>query len=198
MPVGLAELPDPADITHDVWRDLAAGALPIEAHVSTHIVEPLLGDLLARTGLTWKREYRVGQRWADFVIVDGDAPVRMIEVKKVIKEGLQSAGPSQPTSHSCAGMPISWARPARSSTFTACCSSSAPAPSHSTKSFAERRPRSTGRLFASTSWDRGAGSAACAKLNCRRRRAWSFSSPWPQSSQRRCGGGPAGEAVRRR
>lgn len=90
IPVGLAELPDPADITHDVWRDLAAGALPLEAHVSTHIVEPLLRDLLAGTGLTWKREYRVGQRWADFVIVDGDVPVHVIEVKKVIKGGSQS------------------------------------------------------------------------------------------------------------
>jgi hypothetical protein len=96
VPVGLAELPDPADIIDDVWRDLAAGALPLEAHVSTHIVEPLLRDLLAGTGLTWRREYRVGRRWADFVIVDGDAPVHVIEVKKVIKEGPQSGWNDSP------------------------------------------------------------------------------------------------------
>ena len=33
IPVGLAELPDPADITADAWRGLAAGAFPLEAHV---------------------------------------------------------------------------------------------------------------------------------------------------------------------
>jgi hypothetical protein len=84
VPVGLADLPHPDDITFDTWRDLAAGALPLEAHVCTHLVEPLLRDALADTGLTWKREFPVGRRWADYVILDGNTPVHVIEVKKVI------------------------------------------------------------------------------------------------------------------
>jgi len=96
VPVGLAELPEPADITHAVWRNLAAGALPLEAHVSSHLVEPMLRDALAGTRLTWKREYPVGQRWADFVIFDGETPVHVIEVKKVIKEGPQGAWHESP------------------------------------------------------------------------------------------------------
>lgn len=95
-PVGLAELPDPADITHASWRDLAAGALPLEAHVSSHIVEPMLRDALKDTHLTWKREYQVGRRWADFVILDGGTPVHVIEVKKVIKEGPQGGWQESP------------------------------------------------------------------------------------------------------
>jgi hypothetical protein len=86
VPVGLAELPNPKDVTHESWRALAAGALPLEAHVSSHLVEPILRDLLAGTGLTWKREYPVGRRWADFVILDGVTPVHVIEVKKVINQ----------------------------------------------------------------------------------------------------------------
>lgn len=83
-PVGLADLPHPDDITFETWRELAAGALPLEAHVCSHLVEPLLRDVLADTGLTWKREFSVKQRWADYVILDGNTPVHVIEVKKVI------------------------------------------------------------------------------------------------------------------
>lgn len=83
--MGRAELPEPRAITHAIWRDLAAGALPLEAHVSSHLVEPMLRDLLAGTGLTWQREYPVGRRRADFVILYGDVPVHVIEVKKVIR-----------------------------------------------------------------------------------------------------------------
>lgn len=84
VPVGLADLPHPDDIDFAAWRDLAAGALPLEAHVCTHLVEPLLRDLMRGTGLTWKREFPVGRRWADYAIIDGDTPVHVIEVKKVI------------------------------------------------------------------------------------------------------------------
>lgn len=84
VPVGLADLPHPDDITFATWRDLAAGALPLEAHVCTHLVEPLLRDVLTGTGLTWRREFPVGRRWADYVILDSDTPVHVIEAKKVI------------------------------------------------------------------------------------------------------------------
>ena len=96
IPVGLAELPDPAHITHTIWRDLAAGALPLEAYVSSHIVEPMLRDALKGTQLTWKGEYQVGKGWADFVILDGETPVHVIEVKKVIKEGPQGGWQKSP------------------------------------------------------------------------------------------------------
>jgi hypothetical protein len=84
VPVGLADLPHPDETTFETWRDLAAGALPLEAHVCSHLVEPLLRDVLADTGLTWKREFPVKRRWADYVILDGNTPVHVIEVKKVI------------------------------------------------------------------------------------------------------------------
>lgn len=96
VPVGLAELPDPKEVTHESWRALAPGALPLEAHVSSHLVEPILRDLLAGTGLTWKREYPVGRRWADFVILDGATPVHVIEVKKVIKQAPEGGWPESP------------------------------------------------------------------------------------------------------
>ena len=91
VPVGLDELPDRAAIDHSVWRDLAAGALTREAHVSEYIVEPLLRDSLEGTGLTWTREYPIGRRWADFVILDGERPVHVVEVKKVIRKAPRQA-----------------------------------------------------------------------------------------------------------
>lgn len=94
VPVGRADLPAPQDVTRSVWRDLAAGALPLEAHVSSHIVEPLLTDLLTGTGLTWTREHPVGRRWADFVILKGNEPVHVVEVKKVIKKAPGHGWPS--------------------------------------------------------------------------------------------------------
>lgn len=96
LPVGLANLPDPLDVTRSVWADLAAGALPLEAHVSSHIVEPLLADLLADTDLTWTREHPVGRRWADFVILKDNTPVHVIEVKKVIKKAPDGGWSSSP------------------------------------------------------------------------------------------------------
>ena len=83
-PKGIAELPQPADMTMSLWRALAAGALALEAHVSRYIVTPLLGHVLAGTGLTVRPEYRVGRGSADFVVLDEDRPVAVIEVKLTI------------------------------------------------------------------------------------------------------------------
>ncbi|AXT84231.1 hypothetical protein C6I20_02835 [Aeromicrobium sp. A1-2] len=87
VPAGIADLPDPNDITPEVWRELAAGALRFEDDVSSHVVEPLLGFMLAGTGLEWKGEYRIERRSADFVVLDGKHPLYVIEVKRAIKDG---------------------------------------------------------------------------------------------------------------
>lgn len=89
VPVGLPTLPDPLDIGRATWRGLAAGAFPLEEHVSSHIVEPLLRDILADTGLTWRPQFRIDKRVVDYVVLDGERPVHVIEVKKVIKQGQQ-------------------------------------------------------------------------------------------------------------
>lgn len=88
VPVGLANLPDPRTITMLTWREIAAGALRLEADVSVYLVEPLLREMLVGTSFTIRREHPVGKGWADFVILEGGTPVHVIEVKKVIR-GLQ-------------------------------------------------------------------------------------------------------------
>jgi hypothetical protein len=85
-PVGLAELPRPEDVSIDVWKAIAAGALPLEAHVSSHIVEPLLRHMLEGTALTWGREHRIRGGSVDFVVFDHGAPSTAIEVKLVVIE----------------------------------------------------------------------------------------------------------------
>ena len=85
-PTGLADLPSPTTMTFDEWRDIASGALKLEAHVSSHIVEPLLRWLIPDQDMTFVREYRIGKRLADFVVLDRDRnPIHVIEVKKRIK-----------------------------------------------------------------------------------------------------------------
>jgi hypothetical protein len=83
-PTGIAELPQPADITVSVWRALAAGALALEAHVSRYIVTPLLSHVLAGTELTVRPEYRVGRGSADFIVLHEERPVAVIEVKLAV------------------------------------------------------------------------------------------------------------------
>lgn len=80
-PVGLAELPRPGEVTIDIWKAISAGALPLEAHVSSHIVEPLLRHLLDGTRFSWKREHRIRGGSIDFVVFDDGAPSTAIEVK---------------------------------------------------------------------------------------------------------------------
>lgn len=85
-PAGLADLPSPATITFDEWRNVASGALRLEAHVSSHIVEPLLNALLAGQDINFAREFRIGKRLADFVILDRNGqPIHVVEVKKRIR-----------------------------------------------------------------------------------------------------------------
>ena len=88
-PIGRADLPNPQTMTVAAWREIAAGALRLESDVSTYLVEPLLRTVLRDTSLTIKREYPVGRGWADFVILNGETVIHVIEVKKVIR-GLQN------------------------------------------------------------------------------------------------------------
>jgi hypothetical protein len=86
IPGGPADLPRPENVNLDAWRMIAAGALPLETHVSSHIVEPLLRLLLRGTSLTWSREHRVGRGSVDFVVLDQGVPTMAIEVKLVTLE----------------------------------------------------------------------------------------------------------------
>ena len=80
-PTGVAGLPRPQDTTLEQWRQIAAGALPLEQYVSDHLVEPLLRLLLAGTGLTWAPRHKVGRGAVDFAVMRADTPVCVIEVK---------------------------------------------------------------------------------------------------------------------
>lgn len=85
IPTGLAELPPAAEVSIDVWKSISAGALPLEAHVSSYIVEPLLRYVLRRTPFKWTREHHVQHGVVDYVVVDDDdgRPLTAIEVKLV-------------------------------------------------------------------------------------------------------------------
>jgi hypothetical protein len=80
VPVGRADLPDPQHIDIDLWRRLAAGALPLEAHVETHVVEPLLRYLLPED-CTWSRQYRNTAGVVDYVVSRAGTLDAAIEVK---------------------------------------------------------------------------------------------------------------------
>jgi len=91
-PVGLSELPEPEQMTFEQWRDIASGALTLEAQVSEYVVEPFLkrNILLTLVG-GWEREYKVTRGSVDFVILgnaltqDYELPIAAIEVKLAIQ-----------------------------------------------------------------------------------------------------------------
>lgn len=82
-PVGRADLPDPMAIDLGVWREIAAGALPLEVHVETHIVEPLLRRLLP-ADRTLVRQFRAPSGVVDYVVMHERRPVAAVEVKVAI------------------------------------------------------------------------------------------------------------------
>ncbi len=122
IPTGLADLPSPSTMTLDEWREIAAGALKLEAHVSSHIVEPLLRWLIADRDLSVVREYKIGKRQADFVIVDGEgSPLHVIEVKKRIKSAHGQPWEDTATSLKSGGTPTTSTWQRRSSTPRGSC-----------------------------------------------------------------------------
>ena len=92
QPTGLADLPEPEGMTFEQWRDIASGALTLEAHVSEYIVAPFLkrGLLLTLFG-GLAREHKVANGFVDFIIQgdaihqDWDVPMAAIEVKLAIR-----------------------------------------------------------------------------------------------------------------
>lgn len=84
MPTGRADLPHPSDTDLAALSSLAAGALRLESDVSTHIVGPLLRHVRTGTDLVVVREFRIGVKRADFMVLDGDRPVCVVEVKLAI------------------------------------------------------------------------------------------------------------------
>lgn len=67
-----------------VWAEIAAGAFPLEAQVSSHLVVPLLDHVLHGTALSHRREYRAGRGSVDFAVLNGEQPVSVVEVKLTI------------------------------------------------------------------------------------------------------------------
>ena len=84
IPTGRADLPDPNDTDLATLSSLAAGALRLESDVSTHIVGPLLRHARTGTDLVVVPEFRIGAKRADFMVLDGDRPVCVVEVKLAI------------------------------------------------------------------------------------------------------------------
>lgn len=88
-PTGIADLPEPTSLTFEEWGQLASGALPLEAAVSTYVVEPMFRFLdglwewdLFRPAL--KPQYRVSSGYVDFVAM-GAEPLLAVEVKLAIR-----------------------------------------------------------------------------------------------------------------
>lgn len=88
QPVGLADLPEPQQMTFEQWRVIAAGELPLEAKVEEHLVEPLLRLALRdRDDLRPQKRYRVAGGIADYAILsDTGAPCAIIEVKVAVRK----------------------------------------------------------------------------------------------------------------
>lgn len=92
-PVGRADLPEPHSMTWEDVRDLAGGALRLESEVSRYIVEPLLRQCLEGTKnyspehvMTFVPEYPIGKKRADYVVLKGERPVCVVEVKLAIND----------------------------------------------------------------------------------------------------------------
>ncbi|WP_404385334.1 hypothetical protein LL946_04865 [Knoellia locipacati] len=86
IPVGRADLPTPDAIDLAMWSELAGGAMRLESDVSTYLVEPLLRESLNGTSLTFRREYPIGRKRVDYVVLDGEKPTCVIEVKLAIND----------------------------------------------------------------------------------------------------------------
>jgi len=94
-PIGLADLPPKEDLTFDQWKEIAAGALRLEADVSNYLVEPMLrwamdqDATVTRLLAGYEREYRVPSGSVDFVIKAThpaeQKPITAIEVKLAIQ-----------------------------------------------------------------------------------------------------------------
>ena len=84
VPAGRADLPEPGETDLSTVSSLAAGALRLESDVSTHIVQPLLRYVLTGTEFVVRAEFSIGRKRADFVVLDRDRPVCVVEVKLAI------------------------------------------------------------------------------------------------------------------
>lgn len=91
-PTGRADLPDPDQMSVAEIAGVAPGALRLESDVSTYLVQPTLRHVLAGSGLTVQAEFPIGRKRADFVVLDGDEPKCVIEVK------LRAIAPNDPSS----------------------------------------------------------------------------------------------------
>jgi len=82
MPVGSADLPDPAQVRLADWKKMADGPLKVERQVEQYVVEPLLRlSLPKRRSVRWQKQYRLKSGIADYVVLESDTPRSVIEVK---------------------------------------------------------------------------------------------------------------------
>lgn len=97
MPMGVAGLPNPDDMTLDEWRNMADGALYPEKVVEQFVVEPLLAIALGKRRAECEvvGQYPIGRKSADHVILRDGVPVCVIETKVTVRRPI---GPDWSTS----------------------------------------------------------------------------------------------------
>ncbi len=84
LPVGSADLPNPALVRLAGWRKMADGPLQVERQVEQYVVDPLLRLSLPKPrSVRWEKQYRLNSGIADYVVLDSDSPRKrsVIEVK---------------------------------------------------------------------------------------------------------------------
>ena len=92
-----ASLTFPETLTQ--WRHFAVGELALTGHrvLEARIEEHIVNPLLTLAGIkSYTQQYRVGQGYADYVVLEDGQPASVIEVKVRVKEPLHNAWPSSP------------------------------------------------------------------------------------------------------
>lgn len=86
VPTGNPNLPSPAEFVLERWRDVASGAVLNEDDVTRHLIRPLIEHVKPRS---WsiREQYRAGRGVGvpDLVVLDGEEPTVVIEVKRALR-----------------------------------------------------------------------------------------------------------------
>jgi hypothetical protein len=74
LPVGSADLPNPALVWLAGWRKMADGPLKAERQVEQYVVDPLLRPSLPKPrSVRWEKPYRLNSGIADYVVLEPDS-----------------------------------------------------------------------------------------------------------------------------
>lgn len=86
VPTGNPNLPSPAKFVLERWRDVASGAVRNEDEVTRHLIRPLIEHVKPRSWSV-REQYRAGRGVGvpDLVVLDGEEPTMVIEVKRALR-----------------------------------------------------------------------------------------------------------------